>query len=118
MLSSQHIRNQECPQGAGYKGKNMTAQCVKTGCHIYLTEYGEYAYGDAHEYGGMMMFRIAGFDLQPINNNEVLHYVVHTIGQWWKDDPYGTLIASRMYVTDFGYDGIPIEEAFTNVGRD
>jgi hypothetical protein len=87
----------------------MTCRCIKTGCQIYSTEYGTYLRGDAHEVGEMIVFRTAEHQsYEPIQ--DVLHYEVHKIEQWWQDKPYGTMLANRMFVTSHGYDGKKIEE--------
>ena len=82
--------------------------CVKTGCHIYLAEYNQYAYGDAHEYNGVYVFRLVGgpsFD--PLATR--LHFTVIESKEWfdkYTTDGNSTLISTS--VQPHGYEGVPI----------
>ena len=78
--------------------------CIKTGAHVFLEEYDEWAYGDMHIVGSVYVFRVAQVEFGPIYS--VMHFTVHSIANWFKDQPYGTIIATS--VTDHGYDGIPV----------
>lgn len=86
--------------------------CVKTGCHIYLIPYGEFAYGDAHEVDGVFFFRLV--EVQSIPTGPVIHYEVNGFDSWWdKSDNMGhcpsTLIAKGSDVLSYGYEGRPVE---------
>lgn len=79
--------------------------CIKTGCHIFIEQYDEYAYGDAFEVGpfktrdpetinranrflnmhpefgdlvsNVAYFKIVRRSFKPINGLTVKHYTVH-----------------------------------------
>jgi hypothetical protein len=82
--------------------------CVKTGCHIYLSEYNAYAYGDAHQFGNVFVFRLVGGPSHsPLD--ETLHYTVHNSLEWFernRTDGSSTLIAGG--VSFHGYEGKPL----------
>lgn len=79
--------------------------CTKTGCHVHVAEYGEYAYGDAFEIAGVAVFRIVQRSRRPLQSK--LHYTVAEIGEWFDKDSStvrtSTLIAKRF--NNHGYDG-------------
>lgn len=101
-------------------------ECIKTGCHILLVEYDEYAYGDAFQMvvdGGpgnlsfVYFFRLCERSHKPIR--DVLHFTVHEITHWFDDEHTGqaqnsTLIAES--VTNLGYDGEPLEHGVGGTG--
>lgn len=81
--------------------------CMKTGCHAYVTQYGEYIYGDAHEYNGVWLFRIVVHDLTP--RSGPIHFTIHEVADWWDRGLHvSSLIATS--ITNHGYDGLPFEE--------
>lgn len=80
--------------------------CVKTGCHIYIIPYGLFAYGDAHQVGvgGDFFFRLVDTDTGPLN--PFLHYEVNEYDSWWdKNKAVSTLVAARLNVISYGYEG-------------
>lgn len=79
--------------------------CIKTGAHAYLEEYNEWVYGDMHRCGQSFVFRVAQTEFTPIYTHK--HFTIHSIDQWWKDKPYGTIIACS--ATNHGYEGVPID---------
>lgn len=85
--------------------------CIKTGCSIYLSEYSEYAHGDAYQVNSMMIFRISSRSREkPIQ--DVLHFMVHKIDHWFDKDGRtmnSTLIAHE--VINFGYNGTDVDNA-------
>lgn len=86
--------------------------CIKTGCHAYLEEYDEWLYGDAYEFmnpagnafPSIYAFRIAEMRLGP--RYSIKHFTIHRILAKWDDKPYGTILAT--YVTNHGYEGVPV----------
>lgn len=86
-------------------------QCIKTGCHTFLLEYGEYIYGDAFYLGpiggtGNYVFRVCERSFLPLQN--VLHFTVREIDHWFdyektSQERNSTLIAR--VVDDWGYKG-------------
>lgn len=93
--------------------------CLKTGCHVWVEPYGEYAWGDAfrleatlpddktiwrelHNYKlteriqDLFYFRISGTSFDPINGLDHIHGVIHSYDNWFKDKPYGTLISNHV----------------------
>lgn len=80
--------------------------CLKTGCHIYLEQYHEYAYGDAFVYGaGVYLFRLVTVDREPVA--PTLHFTVYEIADWFdKGRSNSTLIAVN--TRNHGYEGIKI----------
>ncbi len=96
-------------------------ECIKTGCHIFLEEYQEYAYGDAFELAldindgeyeeKVLFFRLCARSRKPIRPIE--HFIVRRIAQWWDADKTSmmqnsTLIASAANCKNHGYEGILI----------
>lgn len=92
--------------------------CVKTGCHIYIIPYGTFAYGDAHEVGGAMFFRLVKERGTPLA--QVIHYEINNYDSWWdknlmRGDQHNwgassTLVVKGEDVLSYGYDGRPIIE--------
>lgn len=83
----------------------MTMQCTKTGCHVYLKEYGEYVYGDAHMVGNVLVLRIVQRSFSgPLADR--LHYEVGQAEGWFdknRSDGSSTLLTTQ-YI-DHGYEG-------------
>lgn len=101
--------------------------CVKTGCHIYLEPYGEYAYGDAFEIEPILpedhklwykigkedalkikntaYFNLVARSREPINGMDHIHYVVHDWDNWFNQglgaSPTETLRASILITNNF-----------------
>lgn len=94
--------------------------CTRTGAHIFLWQYGVYAYGDAFEVGfqeeegpsmtDVAYFRIVARNFKPINGMTHVHYIVREIDNWWKDEPISTLITKAGGFENLGYKGKPISE--------
>lgn len=78
--------------------------CIKTGCHAYLHEYGEWIYGDAHQFGNLFVFRVAGRSFTPFSG--IYHFTIYTTLASWTDQPYGTIISDR--IQNHGYEGVPL----------
>lgn len=85
--------------------------CVKTGAHIYLEPYGEYAYGDAFEVDQIAYFRIVETRRSPIRPK--LHYTVQFFENWFDQHSGGvsTLITKSETFINHGYDGKEISNA-------
>lgn len=79
--------------------------CEKTGAHIFLEEYGEYVYGDMHRQGSVLIMRACQVEFDPILPR--LHYTVHRVGHFWRDEPHGTIVI--VSATSYGYEGTEIE---------
>lgn len=95
--------------------------CTKTGAHIFLWQYGIYAYCDAFEIAGnwddtkgsgdVAYFRIVATSYDgPIDGLDNLHYIVREIENWWKDDPVSTLITKAAGFENLGYEGQSIAQ--------
>jgi len=93
-------------------------ECIKTGCHVYLPHYNEWAYGDAFELelsGGpgelvyVYVFRLCARELKPLR--PVKHFTIHNIQHWFDEDRTSQIINSTLIatsVTDHGYEGVPL----------
>ncbi len=84
--------------------------CMKTGCHVYLKNYGEYLYGDAFESADnkVALFRIVERSRKPLFNR--LHYTIEESSQWFDKDKEGA--TSTLIAFDFknhGYEGKEIK---------
>lgn len=98
--------------------------CTRTGAHIYLWQYGEFAYCDAFEVkgnwddtkgsGDVAYFRIVQTSHQPLR--PLVHYIVHDVDNWFKDFPTSTLITKADGFSNLGYDGRPIKEVLPHAG--
>jgi hypothetical protein len=81
--------------------------CIKTGCHLWLESYGEYAYGDAFQFQDVFVFRIVARSFGPINKFHVKHFTVEHITHWFDEhERTSTLIAT--HCVNHGYEGAPI----------
>lgn len=96
--------------------------CIKTGCHVFLSEYGEYAYGDAfriaNDGGYTYVFRLCERSHKPIRT-DTLHFIVHRVAHWFDDERTSQSINSTMIaedVTDNGYHGIPLDHSIGGTG--
>src|SRR5262245_12940789 len=93
--------------------------CIKTGCHIWIQPYREYAYGDAFEIEPILpehsdiwrnlkqqgliekikeiaYFRLVGRGFEPLNGVNEVHYVVHDYDNWLdKDSRLSTVITNN-----------------------
>lgn len=86
------------------------SNCIKTGCHVFLEPYCEYAYGDAFEEEGMLVLRLAARSLYPINGNKVIHFTIRDWSSWFDADKTSmdqnsTLLSSPTFWTGHGYEG-------------
>jgi hypothetical protein len=92
-------------------------QCIKTGCHVWLDEYDEWAYGDAFQSDEVMgssvfVFRIVSMSFNPIAPKK--HFTILKIDHLFRDGtssktlicPHTTTISET--VINHGYDGIPV----------
>ena len=85
--------------------------CTKTGCHIKIAEYNEFAYGDAFEVNGVAIFRIVDRSHSgPMLS--AIHYTVHRVDEWFdKDNPTAnnsTLITGSF--ENHGYEGKAVDQ--------
>lgn len=73
--------------------------CIKIGCHLFIEQYGEYAYADAFAYDGyspqsnneialkgitieaLHLFNIVQRSFKPLHHK--LHFTVHEVGDWF-----------------------------------
>lgn len=80
--------------------------CVRTGCHIYIEPYSEFAYGDAFEVSGPVhYFRLVQRSFTPLIPR--LHFTVHSYESWFDmHSEISTLISTD--TINHGYDGKPI----------
>jgi len=81
--------------------------CTKTGCHIYIWPYQEYAYGDAFEIGPTAYFRLVQRSFTPLF--PMIHYTVRDIADWFDQDGSSqrpSTLISHDWVS-FGYEGTP-----------
>lgn len=87
--------------------------CIKTGAHVYLAPYGEYAYGDAFLMGGVYLFRIVARSRDPIFPYR--HFTVHSAEATsylsFKDGNVETILA--LEVTSHSYYGETIPEVIS-----
>jgi hypothetical protein len=83
----------------------MTMQCIKTGSHIYLAQYAEFAYGDAYEGpNGLHVFRIVQRSFEPLR--DVRHFTVYQISEWFDKDSGQTSTLIAFDVANHGYEGM------------
>lgn len=87
--------------------------CVKTGAHVFLEEYHEFAYGDMHEFFGCHILRVSSRGPEPQNGSDKVHFQVMSIMEQWNDKPYGTIVCAG--INNFGYDGQPIKQVLPHV---
>lgn len=95
------------------------SECIKTGCHVYLTEYGLWARGDAYQmrveidgaWDWVLFFRLSGTDNRPMQ--DVYHFTITTIEHDFDrpttKSPFKqpwTVIAR--HVLNHGYEGVPV----------
>ena len=84
-------------------------QCIKTGAHIYIAQYGEFAICDVLELKGVNLFRIAGTSREPMR--DVIHFNVVDVAQWFDreaTDGRGSTMTSAC-AENFGYDGKAVQ---------
>jgi hypothetical protein len=89
--------------------------CIKTGCLAYVAEYGEYVYGDAHEYSSVLLIRAVwrGRANHPdlVQFGVTRHITIHQVKDWWDADKtsmghQSNVISGPFGWTNHGYDGI------------
>lgn len=88
----------------------LDMQCIKTGCDVYVEQYGEWVHGDAYREGGLLIVRSAGEDREaPFG--PMRHFTVQSVAQWW--DRPGSMNRSSTLVADqwqcHGYNGLPLD---------
>lgn len=86
--------------------------CIRTGCQVYLVEYGEYLWCDAFEFGDQFIFRAVSRERQPTNPR--LHFTITHISHWFdKDKTNGnqasTIVAHKINSAYHSYEGKPIQ---------
>ena len=84
-------------------------QCVKTGAHVFLEEYGSWVYGDAFQYGGALFVNAVYAGHDPAR--PVKHYTAHRIDHWFNESRTSEAAPSVLVVagwSDHGYDGVAI----------
>jgi len=86
-------------------------QCIKTGAHIYIAQYGEFAICDVFELNGVSLFRIAGTSREPMR--DVIHFNVVDVAQWFDRNDTGHFGRSSTMISacaaNFGYDGKAVQ---------
>ena len=95
--------------------------CVKTGCHIWIAPYQEFAYGDAFALEAVLptapkhtwrklreqgldehirdiyLFRLVARSFQPINGRASVDFIIHNYDQWFdKDSRMSTLFSNHV----------------------
>jgi hypothetical protein len=82
--------------------------CIKTGCQIYLTQLGIWAYGDAHQCGDAYFFRLV--EEYALPRQGALHFEIGNYDTWWdRHRDVSTLIANASDCVAHGYTGTPID---------
>lgn len=89
--------------------------CIKTGCHVYIEPYGEFAYGDAYQFGDTFVFLLVQVNRAQILGERV-HAIVSHVDQWFdkgamEKHPYANSTLISRSAELFGYEGLPFEEA-------
>lgn len=85
-------------------------KCIKTGCDVFLMEYGSFVHGDAFETAsGDLVIRACHVDRKPQGSKR--HFTVMLIDYWFDQNETsmarnGTIIVERGMFTNHGYDGI------------
>ncbi len=89
-------------------------ECVKTGCVVYLEQYGSWIYGDAFRYDGVLVIRAVYECHVPTDPNigGVRHFTVKSVADWWDERrtsmrQNSTLLALPDCWINHGYEGIP-----------
>lgn len=89
--------------------------CIKTGCLVYLEQYGEYVYGDAFEVSSVLVLRIVArylaSDTELVQHGVMRHITVNRISEWWdkeltSQNNVTVLVAPPFGWTNHGYDGV------------
>ncbi len=85
-------------------------QCIKTGCDVFLMEYGTFVHGDAFETAsGDLVIRACGVDRRPQGSKR--HFTIMKIDYWFDQNTTsmernGTIIVERGMFNNHGYEGI------------
>lgn len=86
------------------------ANCIKTGCHVFIVEYGVYLRGDAFAIGAghetLYYFRLNNWSSSFEMHNENLHFTILKVDSWFDPattDGMSTLIA--LHAVYHGYEG-------------
>jgi hypothetical protein len=95
--------------------------CIKTGCHIYIEQYGVFARGDAHLFHHMFVFRLVQVSFEPLA--PTMHFQIKDVVEWFdrlemeRRGSNSTMLAFD--AENFGYDGIKVslEETVVEVPR-
>lgn len=98
--------------------------CVKTGCHIYIEPYQEYAYGDAFEIEPWLpsisakmlrelscngylsdikdiaYFHLVGRSMTPINGLLEVHYTIHDYADWFGKDTNRSFLITNNFTKE------------------
>ncbi len=88
--------------------------CIKTGCVAFLTQYNEWVYGDAYQYGDNFVIRAVMRTRDKSKLSEfgrVRHFTVFNIFEWFEKDQtsqqiISTIIAPNDDVINHGYEGM------------
>ena len=89
----------------------MAHQCIKTGCLVYILDYGEWVYGDAHMVGNVLIIHVAGIDLAAPKNGK-MHFAINKV-DYWPDRNSNRVEYSILMATDFinyGYEGVEVPQ--------
>lgn len=90
-------------------------QCIKTGCDVFLDQYGEWVHGDAFETeGGDLVIRASWRSREPTGARR--HFTVLDVGRWFderaheaagcKEGRNSTIVVDRGLWTNHGYQGV------------
>ena len=88
-----------------------TAECVKTGAHIWLDQYSMWAMTDMFRLDEVFFFKIISpLHISPTKLASRVHYAVYSCAQPWAVSPIteqnpGVIIAHRLQVHQYGYEG-------------
>lgn len=86
----------------------MSLPCEKTGCQVYLEEYGEWALGDAFVGDDFHIFRLSARHVRPLRP-DAIHYTVHSIEHWFGEhDTVSTMLVYDQNLKFHGYEGVPV----------
>lgn len=90
------------------KRESQSAECVKTGCEVWLQEYKCWSRGDAFKIGDVYVFRLISSLIESRIQEKPgeKHYDINKIGLIFdKRAHYCTIICHISAVVDYGYRG-------------
>ena len=80
-------------------------QCVKTGCHAYCPQYGEWLYGDLFAIDNIYLMRVCQREREPIRPVTNIHIIA--VLEWFDKDKTSMEQNSTLigYGANFSYGG-------------